>query len=206
MDEPLNSKALLRMHGATGELLRTVQRFGWVGWLLFVLTAAVFVAYVFVDKIMPTPVLAVDEEGRVLGKFEYLDASVRTDEEVLGGGIRFLRSYLSANSDFIMEDYAEALNMMSEPLRKIKLEQVVNSNYLTRIEGANTTSRLVVSRKEILQRKELQSTVRYRGEIIAQSAGGSPVSQPFDITLTMEAVPRTSLYTYGFKIIRIIDN
>ena len=204
----LSEKDLLTMHGPTGGLVMRLQRYALLGWGLAGVMLFVFIAYVFADKLFGTPVLAVNEEGQVLGHFEFLSGESRTDEEVMAGGQRFLRDYLSANSAFIMEDYTQALNMMDEGLKQKKLAEVLENNYLIRIENANTRSHLELSSShspQIEWRRDLQSAVRYRGNVVAQ-AGNSVVEQPFDITLTLLAVPRSTLATIGFKIIDITDN
>lgn len=202
----LSDKDLLAMHGPTGGLIMRLQRYALLGWGLAFALLFVLVMYIFLDKIFGTPVLAVNEEGQVLGHFEYLSGASRTDDEVLAGGQRFLRDYLSANSAFIMEDYTRALNMMEESLRQQKLNEVLETNYLVRIGEANTRSHLEFSSSpQIEWRRELQSEVRYRGNVVAQ-AGKSIVEQPFDITLTLQAVPRSTLATVGFKVIGIKDN
>lgn len=201
-----SDKELLAMHGPTGGLIMRLQRYALLGWGLALTLLLVFVTYIFLDKMFGTPVLAVNEEGQVLGHFEYLSGSSRTDDEVLAGGQRFLRDYLSANSAFIMEDYTRALNMMEEGLRQQKLDEVLESNYLIRISEANTRSHVEFSDSPTIEwRRELQSEVRYRGNVVAQ-AGKSIVEQPFDITLTLQAVPRSTLATVGFKVTGIKDN
>lgn len=208
MEQPtqLSEKELLNMHGPTGGLVIRLQRYALLGWLLAGVLLFVLVAYVFLDKVFGTPVLAVNEEGQVLGHFEYLSGSSRTDDEIMAGGQRFLRDYLSANSSFIMEDYTRALNMMAVELREQKLAEVLETNYLVRIGEANTRSHLEFTANPSIEwRRELEASVRYHGNVVAQS-GKSIVEQPFDITLTLLAVPRSTLATVGFKVIGIEDN
>ncbi|KAF0190539.1 MAG: hypothetical protein FD165_2620 [Gammaproteobacteria bacterium] len=202
------TKELLQMHGPTGGLIARLQRYSLLGWGLAGVLLLVLVAYVFVDKLMPVPVLAVDEQGRILGQFEYLSPDSRTDNEVVAGSVAFLRHYLSANSAFVMDDYTEALNMMEESLREQKLAGVLENNYLTRIANANTVSHLDIDKEhppEILWRREQLSMLRVRGNVVAQ-AGNNVVERPFDISLEMRSVPRTTLATTGFRITKVMDN
>jgi len=201
----LSEKDILAMHGPMGGLIIRLQGYALLGWGLAGVMLFVFIAYVFADMFFGTSVLAVNEDGQVLGHFEFLSGDSRTDEEVMAGGQRFLRDYLSANSAFIMEDYTQALNMMDGALKQKKLAEVLENNYLVRIEQANTRSHLELSASQIEWRRDLQSAVRYRGNVVAL-AGKSVVEQPFDITLTLLAVPRSTLATVGFKILDIKDN
>ncbi len=85
----LSQKELLMMHGSTGGLIMRLQRYALLGWALAAVLLFVFVAYIFADKLFGTPVLAVNEEGQVLGHFEYLSSASRNDSEVVAGGQRF---------------------------------------------------------------------------------------------------------------------
>jgi len=206
-DTPLTSKNLINEHGPAGALLLRVRRHGFVGWLLFIITAAIFMLYVFLMSLKPTPVLAVDEQGRVLGHFEYLSAESRTNDELVAGGMRFLRYYLSANSAFIMEDFTAALNMMAAPLRENKLQEALQSQQIVRIQEAKSRSHIILSADQppSIERHDLRAQVRLVGEVVVQ-VGVQVISQEFDITLDIETIPRTTLSTSGINVIDIIDN
>ncbi len=203
----LTSNNLIKKHGPAGALLLRVRRHGFVGWLLFIITAAIFMLYVFLMSLKPTPVLAVDEQGRVLGHFEYLSAESRTDDELVAGGMRFLRYYLSANSAFIIEDFTAALNMMAPPLRESKLQEALQSQQIVRIQKAKSRSHIVLSPDQppSIERHDLRAQVRLVGEVVVQ-VGVQAISQEFDITLDIETIPRTTLSTSGINVINIIDN
>lgn len=205
----LTDNDLLAQHGPTGGLITRLQRYSLAGWALAITFIALFVGYVFVDKLMPVPVLAVNEEGQILGHFEYLSPASRTDDEYVAGAIRFLRSYMSANSAFVFEDYTEALNMMAPDLRQEKIDKVVKTGYLARIADANTVSRLELDRDippALIARRDLDGTVRVRGRVVARAGDAMSVERPFDVTVTLRAIPRTSLATYGFLVIDTKDN
>jgi hypothetical protein len=206
-NENLTTKELIHGHGPAGAILLRLRRHGFIGWALFIVTALFFMAYVFLMSLKPTPVLAVDEQGRVLGHFEYLSAESRTNEELVGGSIQFLRYYLSANSAFIIEDFAAALNMMAEPLREKKLQTALKTQQILRIQEAKSRSHIVLSvdQPPMIDRRELRAQVRLVGELEVQ-VGTEIVTQPFDITLDIETIPRTTLSTAGINVIDIIDN
>ncbi|MDH5573278.1 MAG: hypothetical protein OEY89_16065, partial [Gammaproteobacteria bacterium] len=68
---------LMMNHGIHGSLMLKLQRFSVLGWVLFFLLLLANVVVVAIDQIIPEPVIAVDESGRVLGTFEFMDASQR---------------------------------------------------------------------------------------------------------------------------------
>ena len=210
-EKPAKAKAneLLAMHGPTGSLIRQLQRYSLLGWGLFFATLFMHMLIVLVSTLAPKPVVAVDEAGRVLGSIEFLRPSTRSTQELLAASQRFLHSYLSLNSDTIFEDYAEAMNMMSPDLQRITKESLKQDNYLARVQKAKTRSYLEFvqgsNAPTVLDRRDLDATVRLRGTILVEGQGGR-VEKPFDSTLVVRAVPRTTNNTAGLMIIERRDN
>ncbi len=128
----------------------------------------------------------------------------------MSAGKRFLSFYLSMNSETIFEDYAIAMNMMEKPLFDQTKENIQKDGYLARISKARSRSHIEFEKGEdgtrIIERKELESTSRYKGVLTIFPLEGPPVESPYDITLFMKAVPSTSLRTSGIEITAIHDN
>ncbi len=207
----LTPNALVKRHGPAGSLLLRLQRYGTLGWALFFVTSFVFVLYLFADRLAPTPVIAVDPSGRVLGTFQYLNARQRTDQEVLASAMDFTQNYLSLNSASIFSDYAAAMNMMGKTLFQQSKTLITQDDYLARIRAAGAHSVVEFANgsgaPQILERKGLHAAVRLRGKIVVWPAGtGKSRSQPFDLTLFMTAIPRSTLSTQGFRIDAVKDN
>ena len=199
-------------HGPQGWLIRRLQRYALLGWLLFAVMLALFVGEVALVTLRPVPVLAVDRAGRVLGRFEYLDASTRSSAEILAASQDFLTHYLSLNSGTIYNDYALALNLLAAPLEKTQLASIQKDGYLARVQKAETSSYLTFARgpqaPQILSRSGLHSVVRLRGQIVftsLQTPDQAPRTQPFDVTLTLTTVPRTRFNTQGLEIDAIAE-
>ncbi|KAF0190506.1 MAG: hypothetical protein FD165_2674 [Gammaproteobacteria bacterium] len=200
---------LVGQHGKTGWLIQRLQRYAMIGWLAFFALAAVFVGFLVVDKLIPVPVLAVDESGRVLGAFEYLSPTSRTDSELLAGAISFTEHYLSVNSDTVYPDYAAALSMMSEELRRQTLEDVKRTGYLAQVE--KTKSRSYVEfyhgdkTPKIVSRRDLDTAVRLQGRLVI-TMNDQEIERPFDMTVDMTTIARNSLTTAGLVINAIRNN
>lgn len=198
---------LMMSHGIHGSLMLKLQRFSVLGWVLFFLLLLANVVVVAIDQIIPEPVIAVDASGRVLGTFEFMDASQRTSEEILAGATYFVRNYVNVNSATIFEDYAAAVNMMSPTLAKTTLSEVRRTGYLTAIKEGETDSRIKFSSgKEtptIIRREDLVATVHLRGDIVVRYLNGNEAATPFDLTVLMRLVPRTTLSTHGLQIVEI---
>lgn len=206
---PVTRNDLLNEHGHAGWLIRRLQRYAMIGWLAFFGLAAVFVGYLVVDKLIPVPVLAVDESGRVLGEFEYLSPTSRTDAELVAGAMSFVERYLSVNSDTIYHDYAAALNMMSEALRAQTLEDVKKTGYLAQIEKTRSRSYVEFYQGDktprILSRHDLDSAVRLQGRLVI-TMNDQEIERPFDMTIDMTTIARNRLATAGLMINAIRNN
>ena len=184
-----------------------LQRFSLLGWFLFSFLLVMNIVVVAIDQMIPAPVIAVDEAGRVLGTFEFMDASQRTNEEILAGAVYFVRNYVNVNSSTIYEDYAASVNMMSPAFAKKTLDDVRRTGYLTAIKEAETQSRVKYARgkdaPQIIRREGLEAAVHLRGDIVVRHINGEQRPTPFDLTVFMKLVPRTTLSTHGLQVIDI---
>jgi len=202
-----NRNELMVRHGVQGSMMLRLQRFSLLGWFLFSFLLVANVIVVAINQIIPEPVIAVDEAGRVLGTFEFMDASQRTNEEILAGAIYFARNYVNVNSSTIFDDYAASVNMMSPAFAQKTLEEVRRTGYLTAIREAESQSRVLYARgksaPEIIRREGLDAVVHLRGEIVVRHFNGEERPTPFDLTVFMKLVPRTTLSTHGLQIVDI---
>lgn len=210
-DDPLpelSTREAIRGHGATGSLLLALRRYHYLGWLFAGALLLYHAGYVLIDQLQPVPVLAVDETGRLLGRFEYLDERSRTSAEYLGGGKGFLTAHLSANSSTVFEDAAAALNMMTPALAEEYEAQYLETGYLNTIAEAQTRSYLRFDSAELLSQDGGQVLARYAGQrfIIFPEADQERLVNQFDISLELTAAPRTHLGTSGVRVLNIIDN
>jgi len=202
-----NRNELIARHGIQGSLMLRLQRFSLLGWFLFIFLLLMNIVVVAIDQIIPEPVIAVDESGRVLGSFEFMDASQRTNEEILAGAIYFVRNYVNVNSSTIFEDYAASVNMMAPSFAQKTLEDVRRTGYLTAIREAETQSRVKYAsgnlKPEIIRREGLEAVVHLRGDIVVRHVNGEERPTPFDLTVFMKLVPRTTLSTHGLRVVDI---
>lgn len=210
MEKPVKQTAneILKKHGPAGWLIRRLQLYGMLGWILFFITLGMFFLTSLIRTLAPQPVVAVDEAGRVLGVLEYLRPNSRSDEEIKAASMRFLQLYLSLNSETMFEDYAGAMNMMAPELLKRTQEALKTDNYLARVVQAKSRSWLEFTPGtgiQIIERKNLNAQVRLRGNIVIDGAGGR-LSKPFDITLETQAVARNTNNTSGINILSRKDN
>jgi len=198
---------LIARHGLQGSMVLRLQRFSLLGWFLFSFLLVMNIVVVAIDQMIPAPVIAVDEAGRVLGTFEFMDASQRTNEEILAGAVYFVRNYVNVNSSTIYEDYAASVNMMSPAFAKKTLDDVRRTGYLTAIKEAETQSRVKYARgkdaPQIIRREGLEAAVHLRGDIVVRHINGEQRPTPFDLTVFMKLVPRTTLSTHGLQVIDI---
>ncbi len=201
---------LLKAHGQSGWLIIRLQRYALLGWSLFFVLFLVLLGSYFINMVLPKPVMVVDNNGQYIGEVDFFEPVKRHDDELMSGGKRFLSFYLSMNSETIFEDYAIAMNMMEEGLSNRTKENIVKDGYLAKISKARSRSHIEFEGGEegvrIIERKDLQSSSRFKGILTVFPFGAPPVESPFDITLFMKAVPSTSLRRSGIEITAIHDN
>ncbi|MEK6750543.1 MAG: hypothetical protein AABY83_15295 [Pseudomonadota bacterium] len=205
----LTDKELLRMHGPTGGLILRLQRQSVVGYLFGLAALGLFGVYVIIQQLFPTT-LVLDEENRVIGSIHYSDTGARRDIEYVSGVETFLRCYMSSDSHYIFDDYACALSMMDDDLRKARMDELKRDNmqYLNNIQSASVYGRVEFERDgvRVISRHDDRVIVRARGNVVAQAAGGSSQSRWFDVTLTTHAVARTNDNHAGIRISKMERN
>ena len=208
MDIPrTQANEILKEHGPAGWLVRRLQRYALLGWALFFLVLILHFLLILAGTLAPRPVVAVDAAGHVLGTFEYLAPSTRSDDEIIASGKRFAVLFMSLNSATVFEDYAEAMNMMGPQLLAATELSLKSDNYLSRVAKARARSWLEFAPNgvRITARSGLNAQVRLAGNIMID-AGGGPVSKPFDLTLETQAVARNTTNTGGILILARKDN
>jgi len=209
--EPLKLKAneLLAKHGPAGWLVRKLQAYALLGWILFGVTLTLHFLTVLIGTMSPRPVVAVDASGKVLGTLEYLSPTTRSDQDILDASERFTDNYLSLNSATIFNDYAAAMNMMAPPLLQATEQALHHDTYLARVAASHTHSWIEWAQGDaaprILSRHHREAQVRLRGTLYVEGPGGQ-VQKPFDLTLDTRAVARNSFNTAGLEIVARRDN
>ena len=199
---------ILKEHGPAGWLIRRLQRYALLGWALFVFVLFMHFLILLASTFSPRPVVAVDESGHILGSFEYLKPSSRSDQEIIAASKRFATLFMSLNSATIYEDYSEAMNMMGPELLGLTRLSLKSNNYLAQVAKTKARSWLEFSQQNgarIVARSGLNAQVRLTGNIVID-AGGGPITKPFDITLETESVARNTSNTSGLVILTRKDN
>ena len=200
----------LLLHGTGGWLMVRLQRYAMLGWAVAftVLVLHFFVAAL--GAVTPKPVLVVDESGKVIGNIEILNKKARSNDEIIAASKRYLTNCMSLNSATIYDDYAECMNMQTPEMLASTREALAAQNYLPRIEKAKTRSWLEFSAGQnapaIIGRQGLEVHVRLKG-IIHVALDDKPADpKPFDTTLGLRIVPRSSLNTGGIAVFESGDN
>lgn len=209
MQEKQPTNENLKAHGMAGSLYMKLQRTAIIGWSLFFLLLLLVFIYAIVSALVPSQVIAVDESGRILGTFEYMDSSQRTNEEIIAGAQFFARNYVNVNSATIFDDYASAVNMMTPGFSKQVLTDVRRSGYLTAVKEADTTSRVHFytgkNKPQIIRREGNEASVNLKGDIAIIYIDGNEKRTPFDITVSLKLVPRSTLSTHGLQILKLTE-
>jgi hypothetical protein len=213
--EPVVRKAQpnpIALHGASGRLVVTLQRYALTGWIAFFLLLILNVLIVVFSTFAPKPVVVVDEQRRVLGTMEYLNGSNRSDGEVLGAAMYVAQNCLSLNADTIENDVSECMNLMDKPMFD-KWLAMLKDGYVQRIKEAGARSTVEFSKDgvRLVSRDGLHYKVRLQGTITTRvfaqnTTTATSREQPFDLTVALTAVPRSAVSTRGFALNDLSDN
>ena len=161
--------------------------------LLFGVCAVLFI-------IIPKPVIVVDREtGEIIG--EYQTTSYRTEDELLGGSKRFMNYHLSFNSETVYDDFAAAMNMKTDDLKRKRFKYLKESNLANEIFSAKTKSTLTFKHAEIINRKTGISYIELKGDLVFLAGSTEDKRVPFHFILTVKPIPVSSLNTAGLKIV-----
>lgn len=200
----------LLQHGPAGWLIKRLQRYAILGWIVAGVVIVLHFFVLTVSAIVPRPVQVVDQAGNLVGNIEYLKQSVRSDQEILAASMRYLTLRLSLNSATIYNDLAEAMNMESPEMQAITKTAITADNYLQRIEQLKSRSWLEFasgsSAPVLLDHKGLDAHVRLKGNISVDVGDKNVDPKPFDVTLTVRSAARNTKNTAGLQIIESRDN
>lgn len=191
--ESINVRHSVSAHGPTGHLLRSLQRYAVLGWLLFAITGVLFATYVFITVLQPPQTVVVNESGQIIGQLEYFDERARPDSAVVATAKYFMSHHLSVSAATVYDDKAIALSMMSEALRERELENLAATDFFATVEKVNNLSRIeFVDTGEVTNRVQRrdgrQVEVLLNGNVVLGLE--DPKRVPFRAVLTLQLTPR----------------
>ncbi|HUW97649.1 MAG TPA: hypothetical protein VMV40_02245 [Acidiferrobacter sp.] len=188
-------------HGPQGILLQRLARYALLGWALFGCAALALCLLAVVAAGRTPPIIAVNREGVVLGHIQWLSAIRRSHTEIVAASMRFVEDYLSVNSDTVVPDYVQALNMMAPPFRAVTVGALQKSAYIARVRKAHLRSWVTFDhgdkRPRVVGSAGPVAHVRLTGVVHLAVPSGQIHSEPFSIILTVTSVPRRPSNTAG---------
>lgn len=189
------------------------------------------VIMVLIDKFRPVPVVVVDSKtGKIVG--EYSTTVSRKDSELQGAVAEFTKCITTLNSDTVYQDWACALDMMSEPLREEKKLWLKGTNLIRQIYDARSESHTEIDLNEIQDCRQVRAKPNVQVEdlidlidapSIAVENGNdkttdlvnicvievsgrivvNDIQTPFRYKLVTQVVPISSANTKGIRVLRI---
>ncbi|MBT8342328.1 MAG: hypothetical protein HKP58_01185 [Desulfatitalea sp.] len=177
--------------------------------IAIIVQAASFGIITAVIAFKPERVVVVDRNtGEVIG--EYQTTAFRGNQELIAGAKRFAQYHLSFNSATVYDDFAMALNMMSEKLRKERIAYLKESNLARDIKSTNSISNLEFNEKEtrIVEVKGPYAKVELAGDVAIgdRNTVSSEIlvnrnKVAFRMLVDIEMVAISSVNTSGIKVV-----
>lgn len=194
-------------HGPQGQLLRRLVRYHLLGWFCagFSLVALLLGALLVIVR--TPPVVVVSASGRLLGQIRGSGPTARPAAALLAAAMRFMRDYLSVNSDTIIHDYTSALHMMAPPLFRRTVQALRKTGYLARVRKLRARSWVDFdhghARPKVLTWSQDTAQVRLVGTVHIVLANGHRLAQRFAVILAVTRIARTVAHASGI-IVRAI--
>ncbi|MHB8254181.1 MAG: hypothetical protein ACYDEV_10900 [Acidiferrobacter sp.] len=191
-------------HGPQGILMQRLARYALLGWCLFGCTAFALCLFAALATWRTPPIIAVNREGVVLGRIEWLNAMHRSRAEIVAASMRFVRDYLSVNSDTIVPDYVQALDMMASPFRAMTVSALKKTAYIARVRAAHLRSWVSFDRghkrPRVVGLSGRIARVRLSGTVHLALPSGQSRREAFAVILTVASVARRPQDTAGILI------
>lgn len=191
-------------HGSQGMLMQRLARYSVLGWVLFVCAAIAFAVLAVLTAWRTPPIIAVNRDGALLGRMQWLGRAHRSRAEIVAASMRFVRDYLSVNRDTVVPDYVQALNMMAPRLRQATVKALQKSAYIDRVRSAHIRSWVSFDkghkRPRVVSVSKGVSRVRLSGVIHLVFPSGPSRRQGFTVVLTVSPVPRRRYDTAGLVV------
>jgi hypothetical protein len=215
------AEALLAKHGPRGHFVKLLYRFRMGGWVLsgILLTYLMFAHLVSIA--LPKPVMVVNDHDEIIGQIDYFNTVHRTDAELITAGKRFLQYRLSVNSETILEDVLNSLNVMAPPLRLQQqallvtdvntpslLDPKIKRTYVLAVTEMKTRSHIEfdtgANAPRIVGERNGWRIIRYTGREVV--IGDKKAERAFDMNVTLRATARNSKNTLGIEVEAFNDN
>lgn len=191
-------------HGPYGMLMQRLARYALLGWLLFGGTALALFFLAAIATWRTPPIIAVNREGAVLGHVQWLDSPHRSRRELVAASMRFVRDYLSVNSDTVVPDYVQALDMMALPLRDVTIKALQKTAYIARVRKAGLRSWVTFDKghkgPRVVGSSGSLTRVRLAGVVHLVLPSGQNRREPFSLLITLVPVARRPRDTAGIVI------
>ncbi|MDA8391019.1 MAG: hypothetical protein M0Z76_09875 [Gammaproteobacteria bacterium] len=194
-------------HGPQGFLVQRLARHALAGWLLFAASGTLLALESLAVALKSPAVVAVRPGGRILGRIVWRGRAVRPGPSMVRAAVRFVRDYLSANSDTIVHDYAAALAMMSGPLLRRTVKALRATRYLARVRHDRTRSWITLGegagRPRLVGWSGHTAHVRVAGVLHVVRADGRQIRDPFTVLLSLVPARRSRHNESGARVMAL---
>jgi len=214
-------------HGNTGILLQQVLASARRGWILFYITAGLFVIFLLIVTIKPSPILAISDDGQYLGEINDRKDLFRSRAQIEAAAETISIYYLSKNSASVLSDMSAVMAIMDrcpdtvirddETVAEIhcqgdkkrlferQLEFLQSSSYLQNIAGADVYSWIEPMETNIVSRAKELVVVRVSGNIVVNANKGNTKEIPYSGNMFLAPSPRNRLDRLGYLGFKFID-
>ncbi len=180
-----------------------------LGWVLFFISLGFIMLQNIILTVQPLKVLAADSNGRVVGQVIFDESRYRSSDEILADHKKWFVNCVSLNKVTVYEDMSVCLKHMSEKLSEARLEELISTNYVGRVEQqgcVKTDYKFNSEHSKIKRRDRLGADVEIemKGELICNDTS-PPSRQDFYVAVESKLLPRTESHPLAIEVYNLED-
>lgn len=192
----LNTESPLNVSESLHDRIAFIGRLGWLAAAILLCTNVITVV---AFSMQPTPILASDNNGNVIGTVILNDGTLRGDSEAKADIKRWASAYLSRNSATIWEDAQTAYNHMCPEFQQATKTEWANTGILQVLSELKGVSKVqFVDDYPKLIRNRDRFEAHLKGHI--QSGVANPEFIPFEYKIQGKFVLRSEVKSLGLEV------
>ena len=201
--QDLNGNAK-KLQGPSGNLLVSLSRIAWLGWILFFVMVVAFLLQGFFYS-LSTPIMAT-ENGQIIGEIIYNEPYIRDESQIKRSIKVWTEAYLVSNASTLDEDMSVSLSHTCPTLQKELIEEWRDSDRYYKIKSQQLRTKVFWSQESggvtLTHVRGDQYKALVKGEVLNLDTNKSA---QFSLDLTFDLIKRYLKTPLGIEVCEAID-
>ena len=193
-----------KLQGHSGNLLVSLSRVAWLGWILFFVMVVAFLLQGFFYS-LSTPIMAT-ENGQIIGEIIYNEPYIRDDDQIKRSIKVWTEAYLVSNAATLDEDMSVSLSHTCPRLQKELIEEWRESDRYFKIKSQQLRTKVFWSQDtggiSLTHVRGEQYKAHVQGEVLNLDTNKSA---QFNLDLSFELIKRYLKTPLGIEVCEAVD-